>query len=764
MATQSGRSFRGRPTDSQHDEMLIRMVDQLDSLHIQLSNFETRISQPTNESSHVEQGETSQANNQENKEEKEAIQAPQYPMSEWARGLLERRHKACDTVGDITKKAKMEVPDFEGKFQQPGHMTYNRPKKNLHIGLEHEEEPEPQKDEQNENSFDYGVYDPIDLDDEEVDISLTSVVRRILAAPKVEEDWRRTSIFQMLVRCRNQAQKLIIDSGSYKNVVSASTVERLKFPVKPHPQPYKIDLKSGYQQIWLRPGDEWKTAFKTKDSLYEVVMPFVLSNAPRTFIKTKEDHMSHLRLVTRVLQQEKLYINLKKCSFVTSAIVFLGFVVSAKGLDVDPDKVKVILEWSVPSTMQELQSFHGLSIFYQRFTRSFNTIMARITDCMKKNQFVWTKAATKAFEKIKKRLTEAPVLQLPDFSKVFEVACDASNVVSGGVLSQEDRIAFFSEKLNEAKQKYSIMIKNSMLWFKLCTIGIIISFQRSLFYILIMKLSSMSTLKRSLTIVMGRGMTPYLSWSLEWCTLSHVQRLWMLSMLLNCSSKRLSDCMHFTLKGQTEVVNQSLGDLLCFLVEEHVTNWDQILLVVEFAYNSTVNRSTSHSPFEIVIGLLPRKPIDLVPLPMEARPNVEADAFSKHICDLHEDVRRNIALSNENYKAQADLKRKFVDFKERDMVMVRIRPERYPKENMGISNIVNFEDLTLCSNTKDVITNGGPNAHLPPTPRLKEEIEDVIDHQIVSTRGGGYQKGSGYEEPWSPQQGIIGEVAVEIHL
>ena len=61
-------------------------------------------------------------------------------------------------------------------------------------------------------------------------------------------------------------------------------------------------------------------------------------------------------------------------------------------------------------------------------------------------------------------------------------------------------------------------------------------------------------------------------------------------------------------------------------------------------------------------------------------------------------------------------------------------------ENMGISNIVNFEDLTLCSNTEDVITNGGPNAHLPPTPRLKEEIEDVIDHQIVSTRGGGYQK------------------------
>ena len=90
---------------------------------------------------------------------------------------------------------------------------------------------------------------------------------------------------------------------------------------------------------------------------------------------------------------------------------------------------------------------------------------------------------------------------------------------------------------------------------------------------------------------------------------------------------------------------------------------------------SLVNRSTSRSSFEIATGLLPRKPIDSVPLPMEPRPSVEADDFSKHIRDLHEDVQRKIALSNENYKAQADLKRKFVDFKEGDMVMVRIMPK-----------------------------------------------------------------------------------------
>ena len=172
--------------------------------------------------------------------------------------------------------------------------------------------------------------------------------------------------------------------------------------------------------------------------------------------------------------------------------------------------------------------------------------------------------------------------------------------------------------------------------------------------------------------------------------------------MLNTKLK-ISSTFHPKTDDQTEVVNQSLGNLLHSLVGEHVINWDQILPMVEFAYNSSVNSSTSHSPFEIVTGLLPRKPIDLVPLLMEAQPSIEADAFSKHIRDLHEDVQRKIALSNENYKAQADLKRKVADFKERDMVMVRIRPERYPKgtykklhsKNVGSHRMLKIQ--CLCS-------------------------------------------------------------------
>ena len=107
MATRSGRSFRGRLTGSQRDEMLIRMIEQFDSLHTRMDNVEARIFQPTNESSHVEQGKASQVNNQEDLEEREAIPRPQHPMFEWARGLLERRRDAGDIAGYIIKKVRI---------------------------------------------------------------------------------------------------------------------------------------------------------------------------------------------------------------------------------------------------------------------------------------------------------------------------------------------------------------------------------------------------------------------------------------------------------------------------------------------------------------------------------------------------------------------------------------------------------------------------------------------------------------------------------
>ncbi|KAJ0550590.1 putative nucleotidyltransferase, Ribonuclease H [Helianthus annuus] len=245
----------------------------------------------------------------------------------------------------------------------------------------------------------------------------------------------------------------------------------------------KIDLRSGYHQIRMRPGDEWKTAFKTRDGLYEwMVMPFGLSNAPSTFMRLMNhvfkpfigkcvvvyfddilifsenipQHLHHLKAVFEVLREQKLFANRSKCHFLTPEVVFLGYLVSGHGIRMDSTKVSAITSWPTPTSFHDIRSFHGLASFYRRFIRNFSSIVGPITDCLKASKFQWTPAAQVAFDTLKRAVTEAPVLALPNFDVIFQVECDASGVGIGGVLSQQNRpVAYFSEKLNECRQKYS---------------------------------------------------------------------------------------------------------------------------------------------------------------------------------------------------------------------------------------------------------------------------------------------------------------------
>jgi hypothetical protein len=192
----------------------------------------------------------------------------------------------------------------------------------------------------------------------------------------------------------------------------------------------KIDLKSGYHQIRMREGDEWKTTFKKNEGLYEwLVMPFGLTNAPSTFMrlmnevlkefigkfvvvymddiiifnKTKAEHLKHLAIVMRKLQQEKLLINMKKSSFMKKEPIYLGFVISVNELKMDPSKVEVIKNWPSPRNVFEVRSFHGLASFYRKFIRNFSGISATMMDAFKKRHksFHWTKEAEKSFNLLK---------------------------------------------------------------------------------------------------------------------------------------------------------------------------------------------------------------------------------------------------------------------------------------------------------------------------------------------------------------------------
>jgi hypothetical protein len=246
----------------------------------------------------------------------------------------------------------------------------------------------------------------------------------------------------------------------------------------------KVDLRSGYHQIRMKLGDEWKTAFKTKFGLYEwLVMPFGLTNAPSTFMrlmnevlrafigkfvvvyfddiliysKSLDEHLDHLRAVFNALREARLFGNLEKCTFCTDRVSFLGYVVTPQGIEVDQAKVEAIQGWPVPNTITQVRSFLGLAGFYRRFVKDFSTIAAPLNELTKKGvPFDWGKAQENSFNMLKDKLTHAPLLQLPDFNKTFELECDASGIGLGGVLLQEGKpIAYFSEKLSGPVLNYS---------------------------------------------------------------------------------------------------------------------------------------------------------------------------------------------------------------------------------------------------------------------------------------------------------------------
>ncbi|KOM25332.1 hypothetical protein LR48_Vigan97s002200 [Vigna angularis] len=237
-------------------------------------------------------------------------------------------------------------------------------------------------------------------------------------------------------------------------------------------------------------GDIEKTAFRTHQGHYEfMVMPFGLTNAPATFQSAMnslmqpylrkfvlvffddilvysrfwKEHLEHVGTVLRELVANRWVANRKKCEFGKTQIGYLGHWISARGVEMDEDKVRAVIDWEKPKTVKALRGFLGLTRYYRRFVKDYGKIAKPLTDLLKKGQFTWTEQAEEAMSRLKKAITTAPVLVLPDFDQPFHIECDASGRGVGAVLMQGKKpIAFFSKALSEGSLSKSIYEKELM--------------------------------------------------------------------------------------------------------------------------------------------------------------------------------------------------------------------------------------------------------------------------------------------------------------
>ncbi|KAG8491593.1 hypothetical protein CXB51_014776 [Gossypium anomalum] len=334
----------------------------------------------------------------------------------------------------------------------------------------------------------------------------------------------------------------------------------------------KIDLRSGYYQLRVRDSDIPKTAFRTRYGHYEfLVMPFGLTNAPVVFMdlmnrifrqyldqfvvvfiddiliysRNESEHAEHLKLVLQILRDKQLYAKFSKCEFWLREVSFLGHVVSASGIRVDPSKVSAIIDWRPPKNVTEVRSFLGLAVYYRQFVKGFSMIATPMTKLLQKDvkfewsncglrveaikcefwlrevsflghvvsasgirvdpskvsaiidwrppknvtkvrsflglagyyrqfvkgfsmiatpmtkllqkdvKFEWSEKCQKSFDRLKTCLTEALVLVQPECGKEFVIYSDASLLGLGCVLMQEGRIvAYASRQLKPHEKNY----------------------------------------------------------------------------------------------------------------------------------------------------------------------------------------------------------------------------------------------------------------------------------------------------------------------
>jgi len=252
----------------------------------------------------------------------------------------------------------------------------------------------------------------------------------------------------------------------------------------------KLDVRWSFNNVRIKPGDEWKAAFCTNRGLFEPLMMFfgmtnnlatfqtMMNDIFRTliaegvmvvylddiliFTETEEEHEQAVRRVLEVLAEHKLFLRPEKCEFHWKWIEYLGLVISENKVKMDPVKVTGVCDWPTPENRTDVQAFIGFVNFYRRFIQDFSTIARPLFDLTRSDKaWNWDTKEQEAFECLKTAVTTAPVLVSPQDSEPFRIKADSSDFASGAILSQQlpggekwHPVAFYSKSLSPVERNY----------------------------------------------------------------------------------------------------------------------------------------------------------------------------------------------------------------------------------------------------------------------------------------------------------------------
>ncbi|QRW18621.1 Retrotransposable element Tf2 protein [Rhizoctonia solani] len=315
-----------------------------------------------------------------------------------------------------------------------------------------------------------------------------------LATGKIRPSTSSAGAPVMFVKKADGSLQLVVDyqklnNVMHKNVYPLPRQDNLMAKLRHAKLFTKLDLRWGYNNIRIKEGDEWKTAFRTKYGLFEyLVMPFGLTNAPAAFqhfmndlfrdlidvtvviylddilifLEDPKDHPTHVREVLSRLMKNQLFCKLSKCHFHITTVDYLGIVISPAGFSMDQKKIEAVTLWPQPKTVKQVQAFLGFVNYLWRFIPNFSSVAHPLHNLTKKETpWSWGDLEEMAFHELKTLVTRSLVLIHSNPMLPYYLETDTSGVAMGAILSQQGPdnwlhpIAYMSKSFSGTEANYN---------------------------------------------------------------------------------------------------------------------------------------------------------------------------------------------------------------------------------------------------------------------------------------------------------------------